>query len=257
MAQAAEATPVHCYTNPSFCRQSEYIPDDHHVDDLPPPPQQFQGSDDLPPPPPPLQLQCHAAGQSNPAFQAPPETTLDEGREPRDRYCYLEDNRAPTHRRYASLPVEGPRVTYNQSSRYEYIEQDEAERSQLPRRGSSRYEFIPHQQVQQRSAPATNQDARGAGRGGGGVTGGSQARTYRSRYALIPGEQDYQDDEPRWGSAKSAPRHIDTPQGSYSIVYSFPFTLVVATENILRVSSARSEIVPLSSTGSVYLYHEL
>ncbi|KAH0948467.1 hypothetical protein HN011_009832 [Eciton burchellii] len=219
MAQAAEATPVHCYTNPSFCRQSEYIPDDHHVNDLPPPPQQFQGSDDLPPPPPPLQLQCHAAGQSNPAFQAPPETTLDEGREPRDRYCYLEDNRAPTHRRYASLPVEEPRVTYNQSSRYEYIEQDEAERSQLPRRGSSRYEFIPHQQVQQRSAPATNQDARGAGRGGGGgVTGGSQARTYRSRYALIPGEQDYQDDEPRWGSAKSAPRHIDTPQGRYARV---------------------------------------
>lgn len=216
MAQVTEATPVHCYTNPSFCRQSEYIPDDHvndHVNDLPPPPQQFQGSDDLPPPPPPLQLQCHAAGQSNPAFQAPSETTL-ELCASRDRYCYLEDNRAPTHRRYASLPVEEPRVTYNQSSRYEYIEQDEAERScQLPRRGSSRYEFIPRQQVQQRSAPATNQDARGEGRGGG-----SQTRTYRSnagRYALIPGEQDYQDDGPQWSNAKSAPRRINTPQGNY------------------------------------------
>ncbi|XP_023319417.1 putative uncharacterized protein DDB_G0291608 isoform X2 [Trichogramma pretiosum] len=36
----------HCYTNPSFCRQSEYIANDN---DLPPPPQ-FQ-VDDLPPPP--------------------------------------------------------------------------------------------------------------------------------------------------------------------------------------------------------------
>lgn len=218
MSQTAEATPVHCYTNPSFCRQSEYIPDDHVNDLPPPPPQQFQGSDDLPPPPPPLQLQCHAAGQSNPAFQAPAESTL-EICESRDRYCYLEDNRVPTHRRYASLPVEEPRVTYNQSSRYEYIEQDETERSQLARRGSSRYDFIPHQQVQQRSAPATNQDApRGGGGGRGGDAGGSQTRTYiRSnvgRYALIPGEQDYQDDGPQWSNAKSAPRRINTPQGS-------------------------------------------
>ncbi|XP_011157044.2 uncharacterized protein LOC105194031 isoform X1 [Solenopsis invicta] len=205
MSQPPASVPVHCYTNPSFCRQSEYIPDDH-VNDLPPPPQQFQGSDDLPPPPPPLQLQCHAAGQSNPAFQAPPETTLDV-RESRDRYCYLESNRAPTHRRYASLPVEEARVTYSQSSRYEYIE-DEAERSQLTRRNSSRYEFIPHQQVQQCSAPATNQDDRG----------GLQTRTCRSnagRYALIPGDQDYQEDRPQWSNAKSTPRHINTPQGRY------------------------------------------
>ncbi|KYQ48678.1 hypothetical protein ALC60_12183 [Trachymyrmex zeteki] len=206
MAQPPESVPVHCYTNPSFCRQSEYIPDDH-VNDLPPPPQQFQGSDDLPPPPPPLQLQCHVAGQSNPAFQAPPETTLDV-RESRDRYCYLEGNRAPTHRRYASLPVEESRVTYNQSSRYEYIEQDEAERSQLPRRNSSRYEFIPHQQVQQRSTPATNQDDRG----------GPQTRTCRSnagRYAVIPGDQNYQENNSQWSNAKSPPRHINTPQGRY------------------------------------------
>jgi len=257
MAQTAEAPPVHCYTNPSFCRQSEYIPDDHHVNDLPPPPQQFQGNDDLPPPPPPLQLQCHVAGQSNPAFQAPPETTLDEAREPRDRYCYLEDNRAPTHRRYASLPVEEPRVTYNQSSRYEYIEQDEAERSQLPRRGSSRYEFIPHQQVQQRSAPATNQDARGAGRGGGGVTGGSQARTYRSRYALIPGEQDYQDDEPRWGSARSAPRHIDTPQGSYSSFIYFRSPSSLRLKRYFAIFHREIGDRSAPKYGIAYLYHEL
>lgn len=213
MAQPPESVPVHCYTNPSFCRQSEYIPDDH-VNDLPPPPQQFQGSDDLPPPPPPLQLQCHVAGQSNPAFQAPPETTLDV-RESRDRYCYLEGNRAPTHRRYASLPVEESRVTYNQSSRYEYIEQDEAERSQLPRRNSSRYEFIPHQQVQQRSTPATNQDDRG----------GPQTRTCRSnagRYAVIPGDQNYQENNSQWSNAKSPPRHINTPQGNHS-TFSFSF----------------------------------
>lgn len=221
MAQTAEATPVHCYTNPSFCRQSEYIPDEH-VNDLPPPPPpppQFQGSDDLPPPPPPLQLQCHAvSGQSNPAFQATPETRLDT----RDRYCYLEDNRATAHRRYASLPVEEPRVTYNQSSRYEYIEQDEAdERSQLPVRGtSSRYEFIPRQQVQQRSAPAANQDARTGGRGGNAGES-PQTSTYRGnagRYALIPGDQDYQDDEPRWSNAKSAPRRIGTPQGNLFVL---------------------------------------
>lgn len=212
MAQVPEPAPVHCYTNPSFCRQSEYIPDDR-VNDLPPPPQQFQGSDDLPPPPPPLQLQCHAAGQSNPAFQAPPEATLDVC-ESRERYCYLEDNRAPAHRRYSSLPAEEPRVTYNQSSsRYEYIPQDETERNQLPRRGSSRYDFIPHQQVQQRSAPAANQDDRG----------GPQTRTCRGnagRYALIPGDQDYQDGS-QWSNAKSPPRHINTPQGDYHISVSF------------------------------------
>ncbi|GAB1866949.1 Transmembrane protein [Camponotus japonicus] len=213
MAQASEPAPVHCYTNPSFCRQSEYIPDDHVNDLPPPPPQQFQGGDDLPPPPPPQQLQLPAAGQSNPAFQAPPETTLDDGL--RGRYCYLENNRVPSaHRRYASLPVEEPRVTYSQSSRYEYTQQQD-ERDRLPREvASSRYEFIPQQQVQQRSTPAANQDDRG----------GSQTRTCRGnagRYAIIPGDQDYQDyhDNPQWSSnAKSAPRHINTPQGRYTRV---------------------------------------
>lgn len=228
MSQASEPTPVHCYTNPSFCRQSEYIPDDHHVNDLPPPPPlQFQGGDDLPPPPPPLQLQLHAAGQSNPAFQSPPETTLDNVGGSRDRYCYLEDNGAPSaHRRYASLPVDEPRVTYIQSSRYEYT-QEQNERDRLPRRASSRYEFIPQQQVQQRSAPAANQDDRG----------GSQTRTCRGnagRYAVIPGDQDYQDyqDGPQWSNAKSAPRHINTPQGDFSFIL-----IVVKNKIILFFSS--------------------
>lgn len=215
MAQASEPAPVHCYTNPSFCRQSEYIPDDHVNDLPPPPPPQFQGGDDLPPPPPPQQLQLsHAAGQSNPAFQAPPETTLDDGL--RGRYCYPGNNVhvPPAHRRYASLPVEEPRVTYSQSSRYEYT-QEQNERDRLPREAaSSRYEFIPQQQVQQRSAPATNQDDRG----------GPQTRTCRGnagRYAIIPGDQDYQDfqDDPQWSSnVKSAPRHINTPQGEFFFI---------------------------------------
>lgn len=203
---ASEPAPVHCYTNPSFCRQSEYIPDEHHATStsgLPPPPAQFQGNDDLPPPPPPLQLQTYYAGQSNPAFQEPAETTaaVDESRD--HRYCYLDDNRPLTHRRYASLPAEEPRVTYKQSSRYEYVQQDDG---QLTRRGSSRYEFIPQQQqqVQQRSAPSTNQDDRG----------GQTCRAANAgRYALIPGEQDYQDEGAQWVSVK---RHINTPQGNFS-----------------------------------------
>lgn len=220
MAQVPEPAPVHCYTNPSFCRQSEYIPDDHAGNGLPPPPQQFQGNDDLPPPPPPLQ-QTYYAGQSNPAFQEPPETAAPlDARESRDRYCYLDDDNRPlAHRRYASLPVEEPRVTYGQTSRYEYIQQGD-ERGQLTRRGSSRYEFIPHQQqqqqqqVQQRSAPSANQDDRG----------GPQTQTCRAanagRYALIPGEQDYQDEGAQWSSVKSAPRHINTPQGNFN--FNFP-----------------------------------
>lgn len=232
MAQASEPAPVHCYTNPSFCRQSEYIPDDRANHDLPPPPQQFQGSDELlPPPPPPLQLQCHA-GQSNPAFQGPPDATLDVC-ESGDRYCYLDDNDrtgGPAHRRYASLPVEEPRVTYScQSSRYEYIQQQNEERGQslLRRGGSSRYEFIPRQQVQQRSAPLVNQDDRGGPRTSRGNAAG--------RYALIPGDQDYQDEEAQWsGAANSAPRHINTPQGNSPVLSPYHFRFLFKSKVLLR-----------------------
>lgn len=206
MDQITELVPVHCYTNPSFCRQSEYIPEDHS-DDLPPPPQ-FQSGDDLPPPPPPLQLQCNI-GQSNPAFQEPTEGRVENSDGKDNRYCYLESNSSVAHRRYGSVPVEGHRAIYSQRSRYEYI-QDE-QRDQIQRRGSLRYEFIPHQQVQQRSAPATNQDD-------GRELQMQSCRNNGGRYAVVPGDQDYQDEEIEWNSAKrvsSVQSHINTPQGKF------------------------------------------
>ncbi|XP_043598086.1 uncharacterized protein LOC122574491 [Bombus pyrosoma] len=209
MNQITELTPVHCYTNPSFCRQSEYIPEDRS-DDLPPPPQ-FQSGDDLPPPPPPLQLQCNT-GQSNPAFQEPTEGRIENSDGKDNRYGYLENNSSAAHRRYGSVPVEGHRAIYSQRSRYEYI-QDE-QRDQIQRRGSLRYEFIPHQQVQQRSAPATNQDD-------GRQLQMQSCRNNGGRYAVVPGDQDYQDEEIEWNSAKhvsSVRSHINTPQGRYTRV---------------------------------------
>ncbi|KAF7407175.1 hypothetical protein HZH66_001712 [Vespula vulgaris] len=191
MAQTSEPAPVHCYTNPSFCRQSEYIPDDR--ENLPPPPQ-FQSSEELPPPPPPLQmhLQC---GQSNPAFQANAETRIErqietrEGRE-HSRYCYLDENRDPVHKRYASLPIEDRGVVaYGRSSRYEYIRDEQ--RGHVQRRPSIRYEFIPRQQVQrQRSAPPLNQDD-----GRRGLQRMQTNRNNGGRYAIVPGELDYPDDD--------------------------------------------------------------
>ncbi|CAK9827231.1 hypothetical protein ANTRET_LOCUS4946 [Anthophora retusa] len=204
MAQKMEPAPVHCYTNPSFCRQSEYIPEDQN--DLPPPPQ-FQSNDDLPPPPPPLQLQCNG-GQSNPAFQGSRENRV-ENNGNRDRYCYLEENGNSTHRRYGSVPVEEHHAMYKQSSRYDYIEEEQ--RGQIQRRGSSRYELIPHQQVQQRSAPATNQDE----------VQMQSCRNNGGRYAIVPGDQDYQDEEVVWNTGKHVSpvrRHINTPQGRYTRV---------------------------------------
>lgn len=206
MAQTSEPAPVHCYTNPSFCRQSEYIPEEQ-TGELPPPPQ-FQSGDDLPPPPPPLQLQCNG-GQSNPAFQEPSEARI-EHCENRERYCYLENNGNPTHRRYGSVPVEEQRAIYNQSSRYEYIQEEQ--RGQIQRRGSSRYEFIPYQQVQQRSAPATNQDD-------GRELQMQSCRNNAGRYAVVPGDQDYPDEETAWNTVKhvsTTRRHITTPQGKLS-----------------------------------------
>lgn len=204
MAQGSEPVPVHCYTNPSFCRQSEYIPEDH-AGDLPPPPQ-FQCGEDLPPPPPPLQMQING-GQSNPAFQGHNEGSGLEQCDSRERYCYLEGSRGSTHRRYASLPVEERRATCNQSSRYEFVQEEQ--RGQMQRRGSSRYEFIPQQQVQLRSALSANQDdAREPQM--------QNCRSNAGRYAIIPGDQDFQDEEALWHSVKHASpgrRHISTPQG--------------------------------------------
>nr|XP_034178258.1 uncharacterized protein LOC117603338 isoform X2 [Osmia lignaria] len=209
MAQTTEPTAVHCYTNPSFCRQSEYIPEDQ-TGDLPPPPQFQSGGDDLPPPPPPLQLQYNG-GQSNPAFQGPVESKV-ELYETRERYCYLEENNGPTHRRYSSLPIEENRTTYNRPSRYEYIQDEQTGR--MERRGSSRYEFIPHQQVQQRSTPVTNQDD-------GREPQIQSRRNNVGRYAIVPGDQNYQDEESTWNNVNHLSptrRHINTPHGRYTRV---------------------------------------
>ncbi|PBC31109.1 hypothetical protein APICC_09220 [Apis cerana cerana] len=125
--------------------------------------------------------------------------------------CYLDGNNVnnSAHRRYGSVPFEEHRSTYNQGSRYEYIEDEE--RSHVQRRGSLRYEFIPRQQVQQRSAPAANQDD-------GQMP---SCRNNGGRYAVVPGDQDYQDEEAPWNTVKRVPsarRHINTPQGRYSRV---------------------------------------
>lgn len=78
---------------------------------------------------------------------------------------------------------------------------------QLQRTGSSRYGFIPQQQVQ-RSAPPTNQD-----------NAQLQLRTTRNggaRYEVVPGDQEYQDNEASWNTAKvisPVRRQISTPQG--------------------------------------------
>ncbi|XP_015591403.1 trithorax group protein osa [Cephus cinctus] len=202
MAQITDPAPVHCYTNPSFCQQSEYIPLDHNGE-LPPPPQ-FQG-DDLPPPPPPQQLQPQY-GQTNPAFQTQPEVP--------DRYCYLDQPVAQTsHRRYASLPVDDLHIAptpYGQVSRYEYIqEQDRPEN--LQRRGSSRYDFVPHQQTL-RSAPPLNQDD--------GRLQLQPPHGNAGRYAVVPCKQEYQDRDSSWTGNRGSPvrRTINTAQGRYTRV---------------------------------------
>lgn len=107
---------VHCYTNPSFCRQSEFVSSSNDHGELPPPPQ-FQ-SDDLPLPPPPQQLQIFE--QNNPAFEVKsehkPAVSAD------NRYCYI-DNPRPliAHQRFTSLPVEEQQAQLSQSLRYESL----------------------------------------------------------------------------------------------------------------------------------------
>lgn len=104
---------VHCYTNPSFCRQSEFISNDHG--ELPPPPQFQSQNDDLPPPPPPQQLQIFE--QNNPVFgvKSEPKTAISAD----NRYCYIDDPRPIiVHQRFTSLPVEEHQAQVNQSLRY-------------------------------------------------------------------------------------------------------------------------------------------
>lgn len=121
MSQASPAG-VHCYTNPSFSRQSEFM--SNHHDDLPPPPS-FQ-TDDLPPPPPPsvpptvpIPIQSPrnysaSYGHTNPVFVIRPDPdalTYDRSAE---RYCYLDEtprNNEPQERR----------VIYDRSTKSRYV----------------------------------------------------------------------------------------------------------------------------------------
>ncbi|KAJ8684482.1 hypothetical protein QAD02_020274 [Eretmocerus hayati] len=190
LPQQHDPAQVHCYTNPSFCRQSEYIPDhdEHAADpDLPPPPQ-FQ-MDDLPPPPAVHQTPPPQYGQSNPAFRGSPEKDLS-NKDPRqqhqrstsnlnrtatDRYCYIDDDPeaaspqpVPTSalRRYGSLPLGRPehRAYAYKAHRYEYIHDDlhlqQIQQQQLHHQlavSGPRYEYVEEQRVQQRSAPTPAQ----------------------------------------------------------------------------------------------------
>ncbi|XP_015518830.2 uncharacterized protein LOC107223609 isoform X1 [Neodiprion lecontei] len=192
MGEANDPTRVHCYTNPSFCRQSEFIPDDL------PPPLQFQG-DELPPPPPALLPEETHGGQSNPGFHQP----IGDGGE---RYVYLQErdvgqplNRHPAnpqqHRRYASLPVdETPHQQFGQnrvSSKYDFIPDE-----QLQRHGSARYAYSPGQLqnsgtfVSPRSGPVTNHDERR-------VVQVHNHTGNAGRYAEIPGEQTFSKSQPQ------------------------------------------------------------
>ena len=182
MAHPSSTGRGHCYTNPTFCTQSEL--DSRMIDDLPPPPQ-FQ--EDLPPPspspppPPPLphtqnhqqvELQNRSHyndGHVNSAFQC----TSIQSKEinvprPVDRYGFLDERRPacplPEQQdNYAVQMNERRRIIQNREirSRYEYIvdEDDNDEdrivvcndnRARTPenllrntsRTGSARYGFI-------------------------------------------------------------------------------------------------------------------
>ncbi|XP_020709958.1 uncharacterized protein LOC105689294 [Athalia rosae] len=197
---------VHGYTNPSFCRQSEFISDENNADL--PPPLQFQG-DDLPPPPPPIQQQHHqhAYGQSNPVFHTAEEPVSNLNTVGKGRYVYLSDEpitqiqnqitHQVNHRRYGSLPVQ--QELDPQISKYDYIPEGEPHRQQLlQRHGSSRYAYIPSQQTQQqqvqfqhcigsspRSIPPVNQDDTRR------LNSTHQVQVAVGRYAEIPVEQNF------------------------------------------------------------------
>lgn len=178
MAHSTPPIPIHCYTNPSFCQQSEYISNELN-DDLPPPPlQQFQ-TDELPPPPPltpphpishttPIRIQNQQPqsinnyqsnyGHTNPAFQTLPEqnciqldTQVRYAKTP-DRYCYLEDNNVKNAPIIETKSRER-QIIYDRhtGSRYEYIVDDEPiplqPQNQLQRRASStQIEMVNHRQ---------------------------------------------------------------------------------------------------------------
>ncbi|XP_014208034.1 uncharacterized protein LOC106639099 [Copidosoma floridanum] len=241
----------HCYTNPSFCRQSEYLPEDpgnnSGSSDLPPPPQ-FQ-LEELPPPP---EVQQSDFGQVNQAFHGSPESELSTGHHHRrtvsnlnhttaDRYCYIDESAdqpppppstssaTVSHKRYGSLPLGGADrrpYAYNRTNRYEYIQDDVQLQVQCqPQQpavmtaatASSRYEYIEKQQVQQRVCPAPPSQQ---------TPVRSAARTYRSantHYTSLAPDAEVndpshwnEDDARDWDVPQR--RQINTPNGRYTSI---------------------------------------
>lgn len=206
--------PTHCYTNPSFCLQSELS--SHDADLLrdspepspspppPPPPPQYQSEEVLPPPPPVSHQQVMPRtpalyGETNPAFQIQPESAnrLYEAAEQGHRYCYVDETAPTNHRRYASVPVQEQRVVYNNRSRYEYIQDEEG--PQLQRSASTRYE-VTDQRIVPKNRPVMHR-----------VT----PQNNSSRYAAVPPVQDFEE-QGYWqndGRNTPAKKQINTPRG--------------------------------------------
>lgn len=196
----SQSIPGYCYTNPSFCRQSEQIPDDQN-DELPPPPQ-FQEVEDLPPPPPPAPTtvttsvhfqhpQNYGQGHTNPAFPIrsdPDAIELDRYAKTTDRYCYLDENPKKDI-------VQERRIIYdrNTRSRYEYIDDDDhPPQPRLQRRASlSRFELMNQRQNYQfvRQGSYHGQQLQGLE----DRNGNQRARRFRQdgsdRYALVPADE--------------------------------------------------------------------
>ncbi|XP_058795608.1 atrophin-1-like [Phymastichus coffea] len=174
MDKRLEPTQGHCYTNPSFCRQSECIPEDSDSADLPPPPQ-FQ-VDDLPPPPA-LQPATPQYGQSNPAFHGSPEVDIattqpDHNRSiaalnrtttNAERYCYIEEQQpsppASTPKRYGSLPLGNARAYAYRTHRYEYIHDDATVQVQVAQQQQQQLHQQQQQQQQQQMAAVASSNS--------------------------------------------------------------------------------------------------
>lgn len=242
MAEANDPSRVHCYTNPSFCRQSEFIADESGADL--PPPIQFQG-EDLPLPPPPQQLQY---GQSNSAFYPAGEPVVTPCPTPSGRYAYLQEPQGASvpvpidshHRRYASLPVEEMQLTYGQGPKYYIHDERQLEEAPLQRHGSSRYAYAPGQQVLRcspRSTPQVKQDeARVQVRNNAGNAG---------RYAEIPGDQSfsenklqYRDRDVGWTDGgrnySSSPQQVSSSRGDFLFLYNY-LVLNFALQGVRRI----------------------
>ncbi|XP_063976303.1 uncharacterized protein LOC135162092 [Diachasmimorpha longicaudata] len=224
MAQATSPSAVHCYTNPSFCRQSEFVQD--HDDELPPPPG-FQ-VDDLPLPPPPSgppSLPIPIAHQNYPERYGHTNEVLLSRADPdaievnrygktTERCCYLDET-------VGNIQGQEHRVIYdrNTKSRYEYIDDDEPPpqpQPRLQRRASlTRFEMLSQRQDQHftRQASYHGHYYRTPSSIDDNETGRRIRRTRQNgnevvRYGLVPADEANVDcdSSPLLGIGQSSPR---------------------------------------------------